>query len=64
MDGDTILLCSDGLTNPVTEELIFAILADGTPLPVAAESLVNAALEGGGPDNISVVLLRCQFRPF
>lgn len=64
MDGDTILLCSDGLTNPVTEDLIFAILSDSTPISVAADSLVNAALEGGGPDNVSVVLLRCQYRAF
>ena len=59
LEGDTILLCSDGLSNPVRESEIKDLLASGGPLPAIVESLVAAALAGGGPDNITVVLLRC-----
>lgn len=58
-EGDTVLLCSDGLTNPVREDVIAARLSSSDPLEGIAEALINEALTGGGPDNISVVLLRC-----
>ena len=63
-DGDTVLLCSDGLTNPVADASIASILLDIGPLPVAAEALVEAALDGGGTDNVTVVLLRFSRRRF
>jgi len=61
-DGDTILLCTDGLTNPVKDDAICSILLDIGPLPAAAEALVEAALDGGGTDNVTVVLLRFSSR--
>ena len=61
-DGDTILLCTDGLTNPVKDDAICSILLDIGPLPAAAEALVEAALDGGGTDNVTVVLLRFSAR--
>lgn len=52
--GDALLLCSDGLNNIVADEEIEDILRRGTES--AADALVEAALHGGGDDNISVVI--------
>jgi PPM family protein phosphatase len=52
------LLCSDGLTNPVTDEEIGAALAGGASDAAILESLVRLALERGAPDNVSAVLVR------
>jgi serine/threonine protein phosphatase PrpC len=54
--GDRILLCSDGLTTPLSEGEIAAVLALH-PAQACAEALVRAANERGGPDNVSVILL-------
>ncbi len=57
IDGDRLLLCSDGLTGMVTEPQIQAIL-EATPDPQdAADRLVKAANRAGGIDNITVVIL-------
>jgi serine/threonine protein phosphatase PrpC len=55
-EGDTLLLCSDGLHGPVPDDAI----AEALQLPgeEAAEQLVQAALAHGGPDNIGVALYR------
>nr|HOP41862.1 protein phosphatase 2C domain-containing protein [Geobacteraceae bacterium] len=55
--NDIILLCSDGLHGPVSDGVIASTLT-GLPLHEAGRSLVNQAKEGGGADNITVVLLR------
>ena len=60
-DGDTLLLCTDGLTNPLKDEAIRSILLDIGPLETAAETLVEAAMDNGGTDNVTVVLLRFSF---
>lgn len=57
-DGDQILLCSDGLSGPVDDELIASILA-GTPDGESAVArLLAQANAAGGPDNITAVLVR------
>jgi len=57
LDGDRLLICSDGLTNMVTEAQIQAIL-EATPNPQeASDRLVKAANRAGGIDNITVVVL-------
>jgi protein phosphatase len=58
LDGDRLLLCSDGLTGMITEEQIQAILGatEGAPQE-AADRLVTAANHAGGVDNITVVVL-------
>ena len=57
IDGDRLLLCSDGLTGMVTEPQIQAIL-ETTPDPQeAADRLIKAANRAGGIDNITVVIL-------
>ncbi|MCM1241867.1 MAG: SpoIIE family protein phosphatase, partial [Roseburia sp.] len=56
-EGDTILLCSDGLTNMVKDEEIQQILKNGKSLKERAEALVQAANNNGGKDNISVIII-------
>jgi protein phosphatase len=57
--GDIYLLCSDGLSDMVTDEDIHATLdAMRANLPLAAQQLVQLANDSGGRDNISVILVR------
>ena len=56
--GETVLLCSDGLTEEVPESTIHDVLAGAESLAGAADALVAAANERGGSDNVSVVLGR------
>jgi protein phosphatase len=55
--GDVFLLCSDGLSGPVSDEELGAILQCMEPED-AAETLVDLANLRGGPDNISVIIAR------
>lgn len=57
MKEDTILLCSDGLTNMLTDEEILMIMSGQRDIVEQAGKLVDAANEKGGKDNISVVLV-------
>jgi protein phosphatase len=56
--GDTFLLCSDGLHGVTGDDEIGAILLTERDLGRAAEELVQSAIDGGGPDNVTVVLVR------
>lgn len=56
--GDTILLCSDGLTNVVPDDLIAVTLATHDEPDDACASLIELALEGGAPDNVTCVVFR------
>lgn len=58
-DGDVFLLCSDGLSNEVSEAAIMQALLPGN-CRLAAEALVDQALERGGHDNITVVVVRAE----
>lgn len=53
--GDRLLICSDGLTDMVNDEAIAKILSEHT-LDESLDELIKAALQGGGKDNITVVL--------
>lgn len=53
--GDRYLICSDGLSDPVTHSTIETALGEGTPAE-AAQRLIELALRSGGPDNITVVV--------
>lgn len=53
-----ILLSSDGLHGAVTPDAIASILSADGPLLFLCQELINAALERGGPDNVTVVLAR------
>ncbi len=57
---DMLLLCSDGLTRMVTEPEIAGTLQAETNPERAAEKLVALANERGGPDNITVVIVRLE----
>lgn len=54
--GDKFLLCSDGLTKYADDARIEATLA-GQPSEAAMQSLMQCALDGGGADNISVIVV-------
>lgn len=54
-EGDRYLLCSDGLSDPVSADTIKDVLSEGTP-DEAAKKLIDYALKSGGPDNVTVVI--------
>jgi serine/threonine protein phosphatase PrpC len=56
--GDQYLLCSDGLTEVVADPTIAELLSTNEDGSAACRSLIDAANEAGGPDNITVVLVR------
>ena len=58
--GDTLLLCSDGLSGPVSDAEIAEILGKYSDIKVAAAKLIERANENGGPDNITSVLVKWQ----
>ena len=54
--GDVVLLCTDGLSSMVDDALIEQTTAGAATLADAATALIDAALEHGGIDNVTVVL--------
>ncbi|MEP7199407.1 MAG: PP2C family serine/threonine-protein phosphatase [Chloroflexota bacterium] len=58
--GDCLLLCTDGLTNVVSDqEILQAIVSQKEPQP-ACEQLIALANQRGGPDNITAILARIE----
>lgn len=56
--GDTLLLCSDGLVNEVTDQEIYReTLAGGTPQEICRR-LMDRTLQQGAPDNVTIVLFQ------
>ena len=56
LSTDTLLLCSDGLTNMLSDEKISSVIKQNPPLEEAAQTLVRLANEAGGKDNITVII--------
>jgi len=56
--GDVYLICSDGLTDMVEPERICRILSGNGCASDCAEQLIRAALEGGGRDNVTVIVIK------
>jgi PPM family protein phosphatase len=54
--GDRFLLCSDGLSDVVSDETVHKTLTELTDLNEAVSQLVDLAIRSGGPDNITCVL--------
>ena len=54
--GDVILMCTDGLSNMVEDEDIFAIIKSARDIVEAGQMLIERANANGGRDNIGVVL--------
>jgi len=61
--GDTVLLCSDGLTRELTDAQIAATLDECDEAQEAAERLVELAKQAGGGDNITAIVLRRAAKP-
>ena len=57
-NSDTLLLCSDGLTEHVSDNELLSIITDNINLNEAASALVNLANDRGGNDNITLILIR------
>ena len=57
-DGDVYLLCSDGLSGMLSEQLMTQLLSSARSLEDAARDLIDAANDAGGKDNITAVLFR------
>ncbi len=54
--GDRYLLCSDGLTDVVSDEAVHEILSRVTDADQAVTRLIDLAIENGGPDNITCIV--------
>jgi serine/threonine protein phosphatase PrpC len=59
LPGDKLMLCSDGLWDMVRDPLIQEVLSKATRDPnKTGQALIKAALEGGGEDNVSVIVVQ------
>ncbi len=63
MEGDVLVLCSDGLSRMVSDIEIASTLLSHNGMQSAADRLIELANEYGGEDNVSVVLVRVEPRP-
>jgi protein phosphatase len=59
LDGDRLLVCSDGLTEVVRDDDIAEVLRRTDAPEFVCRTLVDLALERGGPDNVTVIAARC-----
>ena len=57
-EGDRLILCSDGLSDMIADEQICQIALTGREAEKACSGLVEAALEAGGRDNVTVIVAR------
>ena len=58
--AEKFLLCSDGLTDMLDDPQIEALLRQEKPIDQIAQDLVNAALENGGRDNVTVIVVQVE----
>jgi protein phosphatase len=58
--GDLFLLCSDGLTRELSDKQIESLLCSDLTLAVQCSKLVEAAMNAGGHDNITCLLVRVE----
>ena len=61
MDGDLLILCTDGLWSVIGEQQLSRIAQASAPAE-ACRKLVEAALQRGAPDNVTVIILRISAR--
>lgn len=57
-ERDILLLCSDGLTNMITDEEILKVISTDASLKQKSNDLIDKALEKGGIDNISLICIK------
>ena len=58
--GDVYLICSDGVTDMLDDSEITAIIDSDEPLDVLCRRLIDAAMQNGGVDNTTAILLRAK----
>jgi len=58
--GDLIFLCSDGFYGPIPDSRLAEFLSSRMPLPAMMASMIEAANSAGGPDNITVAVLKAE----
>lgn len=58
-EGDFFLLCSDGLSNIVSDQEMLYEVLHGGPADECCQRLLDIALKRGAPDNVTVALIRC-----
>jgi len=58
--GDTLVLCSDGLSGQVTKDDITTVVIEEDDLTAACKRLIDRANANGGPDNITVIVARFE----
>lgn len=58
LEGDTVLLCSDGLSRELSDDQITSVLREYDDAQRAASRLVDLAKQAGGGDNVTVIVLR------
>jgi len=61
VDGDCLLLCTDGLTEMVSDDLIAEVIGRGENAEDVCRDLVDLALRLGGADNVTVIVGRYHF---
>jgi protein phosphatase len=62
-EGDLFLLCSDGLSDMLSDQRLAALLVTAGTLDEKARALIDAANDSGGRDNISVILAAAKSKP-
>ena len=62
VDGDRFVICSDGLTKELTDYGIQHFLRENDDPAAAVEAMLDAALENGGRDNITIIVLDVTVR--
>jgi len=60
-DGDRFIICSDGLTKELTDYGILHFLREHADPAAAGEAMIDAALENGGRDNVTVIIVNVSF---
>ena len=58
--GDVYLLCTDGVTDMLSDEEILSLIDNKDPLDISCRALIAAAMEKGGVDNATAILLRVK----
>ena len=60
---DRLVLCSDGVWGVLTDDALREILLDAADDPVAVRTIIRRVLEGGAPDNATLIIARCSQLP-
>ena len=63
VDGDRFVICSDGLTKELTDFGIQHFLREHSDPAAAVDAMMDAALENGGRDNITIIVINAALRP-